>query len=302
MKKLSYLIGLTLILGLVLTGCSVLSNISQVPATEQKCIIVPIEEPICLGAGGGKTIGFWGNKNGQKILDDKWSGISGVLSNPILAGLPNTNAAAPYLNSPAEIKVFLRKATAKDMQYMLAAQWLAMLFNVKFGDVDGGSLVYPVIYLGVEGSMTVQDVLDNVSVSWNGWDRTTQEYWKNILDDANNNLNFKVECPYDDVQGILTGTWLLDVNSGAYMHDMFILTQDSSGVLTGTGGYPVSGPYNAGQDWTLTGQLTGTSVTLNITYTNGYNAVLTGTVNLDWNSMNGTGTSGVATWVATRLP
>jgi len=35
MKKLSYLIVLALILGLVLTGCSLLSNISQVPATEQ---------------------------------------------------------------------------------------------------------------------------------------------------------------------------------------------------------------------------------------------------------------------------
>jgi hypothetical protein len=38
MKKLSYLIILTLILGLILTGCSLLSNISQVPATEQSGI------------------------------------------------------------------------------------------------------------------------------------------------------------------------------------------------------------------------------------------------------------------------
>jgi hypothetical protein len=38
MKKLSYLIVLTLILGLVLTGCSLLSNISQVPTTEQSGI------------------------------------------------------------------------------------------------------------------------------------------------------------------------------------------------------------------------------------------------------------------------
>ena len=38
MKKLSYLIVLTLILGLVLTGCSLLSNISQVPATDQSGI------------------------------------------------------------------------------------------------------------------------------------------------------------------------------------------------------------------------------------------------------------------------
>jgi len=38
MKKLSYLIILALILGLILTGCSLLSNISQVPATEQSGI------------------------------------------------------------------------------------------------------------------------------------------------------------------------------------------------------------------------------------------------------------------------
>jgi len=38
MKKLSYLIVLALILGLVLTGCSLLSNISQVPATGQSGI------------------------------------------------------------------------------------------------------------------------------------------------------------------------------------------------------------------------------------------------------------------------
>ena len=38
MKKLSYLIVLALILGLALTGCSLLSNISQVPITEQSGI------------------------------------------------------------------------------------------------------------------------------------------------------------------------------------------------------------------------------------------------------------------------
>ena len=38
MKRLSCLIALALILGLILTGCSLLSNISQVPATEQSGI------------------------------------------------------------------------------------------------------------------------------------------------------------------------------------------------------------------------------------------------------------------------
>jgi len=102
---------------------------------------------------------------------------------------------------------------------------------------------------------------------------------------------------------ILTGTWLLDVNGGAYMHDMFIVSQSASGALSGTGGYPASGsPYPGGYDWTLTGQLTGNSVTLVITYANAYTTTLTGTVDSSWNSMGGTGTAGVSTWVATRLP
>jgi hypothetical protein len=38
MKKLSYLIVLIIILGLALTGCSLLSNVGQVPTTEQSGI------------------------------------------------------------------------------------------------------------------------------------------------------------------------------------------------------------------------------------------------------------------------
>ena len=39
MKKSIYLIVLALILGLVLTGCSLLSNVGQVPTNEQSGII-----------------------------------------------------------------------------------------------------------------------------------------------------------------------------------------------------------------------------------------------------------------------
>jgi hypothetical protein len=97
----------------------------------------------------------------------------------------------------------------------------------------------------------------------------------------------------------LTGTWLLDVNNGRYMHDMFI-QESCTGALTGTGGYPAGGPYQVGYDWTLTGQVTGDSVTMTITYTNGYTTTLTGTV-LDCNTMSGTGDAGVTTWIATRV-
>jgi hypothetical protein len=157
---------------------------------------------VCLGAGGGKTIGFWGNKNGQGILSDNWTTIedSGVLADEILAGLPNTNLEAPYLANAGEVKVFLRNADAVDMQYMLAAQWLGMEFNVLVGDVESESLVY----LGdLDGDgiadadefMSVDEVLTKVSDEWETWDRATQEYWKDILDDANNNQNFLLPEP-----------------------------------------------------------------------------------------------------------
>jgi hypothetical protein len=63
MKKLIYLIVLVLILGMVLTGCSLLSNIGQAPATEQSVpnIITKNTQPIevCLNFSGfssGNTV------------------------------------------------------------------------------------------------------------------------------------------------------------------------------------------------------------------------------------------------------
>ncbi|MFC1916132.1 hypothetical protein ACFLW4_05525 [Chloroflexota bacterium] len=103
----------------------------------------------------------------------------------------------------------------------------------------------------------------------------------------------------------LEGEWLLDVNNGAYMHDMFIVTQSSTGELSGTGGYQ-AGQTVYEQEWVLTGQVDGTTVTIIITYLAGprhpYTTTLTGTIDSDWNSMDGTGTSGVSTWLATRVP
>ncbi|MCL6520543.1 MAG: MSCRAMM family adhesin SdrC [Armatimonadetes bacterium] len=157
---------------------------------------------ICLGAGGGKTLGFWTNKNGQAILQnpEKWSIVvgSGALSCPVLAGLPYTRAEAPYLNSPGEIKRFLINANAVDMRYMLAAQWLAMGLNVLVGDVNPSSI----IYMGNGTFKTIIEILDDVCTNGASWDRMTQEYFKDALDKANNNMNFvqPAPCPvvYDD--------------------------------------------------------------------------------------------------------
>jgi len=69
MKKLSYLIVLALILGLVLTGCSLLSNIGQAPATGQsglsyltKTVLLP-DDLVGLWHFDGDVLDYSGNLN-----------------------------------------------------------------------------------------------------------------------------------------------------------------------------------------------------------------------------------------------
>jgi hypothetical protein len=82
MKKLIYLIVLTLILGLVLTGCTLLSNISQVPASEQsgvscltkgefdaECPAAPAVAGLLLEAAGVDNRYGTGKEGGNFIKD-----------------------------------------------------------------------------------------------------------------------------------------------------------------------------------------------------------------------------------------
>jgi hypothetical protein len=102
-----------------------------------------------------------------------------------------------------------------------------------------------------------------------------------------------------------TGNWLLNVNDGAFMHDMVISTQSTTGAITGTGGYPAvdEPPYPFPYNWTMTGQIIGNGITMTITYENGYTATIAGTIAVDGNTMSGgAGTGGVTAWNATRVP
>jgi len=109
----------------------------------------------------------------------------------------------------------------------------------------------------------------------------------------------------DDYVTSFTGNWLLNINDGAYMHDMVISTQSSAGAITGTGGYPAGDepPYPFPYNWTMTGQITGNDVTMTIEYENAYSATITGAIAVDGNSMSGgAGTGGVTSWNAIRVP
>jgi hypothetical protein len=160
---------------------------------------------VCLGAGGGKTLGFWSNKNGQNQMND---GGSAAPELAMLSGLCLRNADGTNFD-PATYSAFrtwILNATAVNMAYMLSAQLAAMELNVEAGFVSGGSLVYApgCGNTGVGNNfISISDLMTaaNDALCADGYtpdgdpNRATQECLKNALDKANNNLNFVQSTP-----------------------------------------------------------------------------------------------------------
>jgi hypothetical protein len=182
---------------------------------------------IQLGAGGGLTLGFWSNKNGAKLVSTTvvinkvstqvlTSKAQGILDNLNLA---DANGALPtsgghYFADYTSFRNWLLNATATNMSYMTSVQMAVMKLNVEYGFVSGSAMVYApelAAYYTPGGSgsplnansfISIDDLLTqtNNALSGNlktigaGPTRTKLEIFKNILDGANNNLNFAF-CP-----------------------------------------------------------------------------------------------------------
>jgi len=149
---------------------------------------------VCLGDGGGRTLGFWSNKNGQKLI--------GADDLALLAGLNLVKEDGTAFNpaTKAQVSAWLLDASAKNMAYMLSAQLAAMALNVHNGLVDGGALVYApgTTSANAAGFATVADLmaeanaelgLHPTAVSGDAW-RAYQTALKDALDNANNNRTF----------------------------------------------------------------------------------------------------------------
>jgi hypothetical protein len=157
---------------------------------------------LCLGPGGGKTIGFWRNKNGQRMI--------GPDDLNLLTSLNLVDAyGSPFdPGSKHELRSWLKNATAVNMAYMLSAQLAAMKLNVFNGLVDGNALIYApgTTSANALGFATVNDVMDeaNTELGINPYTddesphRDYQEALKDALDNANNNLTFVQPgpCPF----------------------------------------------------------------------------------------------------------
>jgi hypothetical protein len=155
---------------------------------------------VCLGAGGGYTLGYWSNKNGQKLEED--ADFAALTALHLRNGDgSDRDFTADLATKKSDLHDWLLDANAVNMSNMLSAQLAAMTLNVQQGFVSGSALVHASDCgnTGVDDQfITINDLMAaaDAALAADGYaidgdpNRDTQECLKDALDDANNNLNF----------------------------------------------------------------------------------------------------------------
>jgi len=174
---------------------------------------------VCLGAGGGLTLGFWSNKNGQNLENaSDFTFLTGLNLRTASGG--NQDFLGTLAQNKTALNTWLLNASATNMAYMLSAQLAAMELNVRHQPgVNGNALVYggdcikayqqSSLLPGSNGFITINDLmtaantelgLHGLTPSGNQY-RAYQECLKTTLDDGNNNKNFvqSTPCPFSFV-------------------------------------------------------------------------------------------------------
>jgi hypothetical protein len=146
-----------------------------------------------LGGGGGHTIGFWGNKNGERVFNP-WTGLTGPLNQLDALNLKTVSGAnQPDFSTYRDFERWLKNSSATNMGYMLSVQLAAMTLNVRATFVNGNALIHApgTTSANSSGFATVNAVMAeaNGALGINAT-RDYLEALKNALDNANNNLNF----------------------------------------------------------------------------------------------------------------
>jgi hypothetical protein len=160
---------------------------------------------VCLGAGGGLTLGFWSNKNGQKLENVADFTLLTSLNLKTANG-SNQDFTGSLAQNKTTLNTFLLGATATNMANMLSAQLAAMELNVTHGFVPGSAIVAApgCGNTGLNNQfITINDLMSaaDAALAADGYtpagdpNRAQQECLKNALDDANNNKNFVQGSP-----------------------------------------------------------------------------------------------------------
>jgi hypothetical protein len=158
---------------------------------------------VCVGAGGGSTLGFWSNKNGQALVGP--TDLAMLVSLNLVQG---NSGSAFNPTTYAQLRTWLLNGNAVNMAYMLSVQLAAMELNVFNNKVNGGALIYAPGTTSANslGFATINAVMAEANAelglhptapAGSAW-RSYQEALKNALDRANNNLNFvqSSPCPF----------------------------------------------------------------------------------------------------------
>ena len=164
---------------------------------------------VCIGAGGGLTLGYWSNPNGQRL--ETASDFTALTALNLVTG---QGTAQDFMGTLSQNKTSLRNfllgANATNMANMLSAQLAAMKLNVLHGFVNGSALIYaPALsacgtaglsslgFISINDLMTAanQSLFDHPNTPAGNPDRACQETLKNALDDGNNNKNFVQSSP-----------------------------------------------------------------------------------------------------------
>ncbi len=154
----------------------------------------------------GFTPGFWHNRNGQKLIKNAGYAWLTVLREDYDLVRNNGNPFNPTSDAAgaAALADWLTSSTATNMAAKLSTQLAAMVLNVLSGNVDESCEVYTGASAsclpGSPSTITIGDLLDLAQAALHAPggnytpsgdpDRDYQKCLKNILDAANNNLNW----------------------------------------------------------------------------------------------------------------
>ena len=159
----------------------------------------------CTSPSGGLTLGFWSNKNGNKILTGSANGTGTTLLPAVVTLLNscqmrNANGTVhTFTNTYSLFRTWLLGATATNMAYMLSAQLAALKLDVAYAGVDGNAfdLCSSMTINSLISTACDQLAMDGNTVAGNPT-RVAQEMLKNCIDAINNNgaVVPATPCPY----------------------------------------------------------------------------------------------------------
>jgi hypothetical protein len=172
----------------------------------------------CLSPSGGLTLGFWSNKNGNKVLTGNTSGtgtnllqaVKDLLNSPCTGGGKFVNATGSIhtFSTHADLKTWLLGANATNMAYMLSAQMATLLLDTHYGATIGAPATVDGNAFDLCSHMTVNGLLsaacDSITGTGNQYtlsgnpSRPGQEMLKNCIDKINNNGDVVpvTPCPF----------------------------------------------------------------------------------------------------------